>query len=323
VSRPIPFSFEEHDLDGARAAIARNYFPTSLDLLSARSPYEFRFDGHVDGPLAVGYAWYTSAMRIGMGETGGVYVNFPVKGTMLAEHRHREVDVSPERAAVFQPTGPVRMTTSDDYASYAVKIETRALDEAVEALVGHPVAGELELGPDLDLKKGPGRGWARLVRLLATESGPDGLAADSRVSAPLREAVVHGLLRVAEHRYREALDAPIRSFAPAAVRRVVDAVQADPGHPFTLTEMAATAMVSVRTLQEAFRRHLGVSPREYLRRVRLDRAHRELLAADPAAMTVGRVAQRWGFAHTGRFAAAYRARYGLAPSDTLRGRAIG
>jgi AraC-like DNA-binding protein len=35
-------------------------------------------------------------------------------------------------------------------------------------------------------------------------------------------------------------------------------------------------------------------------------------------MTVAAVAHRWGFAHLGRFASAYRCRFGEPPSDTLR-----
>ncbi|MBV9195797.1 MAG: AraC family transcriptional regulator [Solirubrobacterales bacterium] len=47
-------------------------------------------------------------------------------------------------------------------------------------------------------------------------------------------------------------------------------------------------------------------------------AHRELLASDAAQCTVGELAARWGFLNPGRFAAAYRARYGVSPSVTLR-----
>ncbi|MEX5302817.1 helix-turn-helix domain-containing protein [Kocuria sabuli] len=51
---------------------------------------------------------------------------------------------------------------------------------------------------------------------------------------------------------------------------------------------------------------------------RLEAAHADLLAADPTTgSTVAEVAARWGFAHQGRFAAAYRPRYGQAPSTTL------
>jgi transcriptional regulator GlxA family with amidase domain len=56
----------------------------------------------------------------------------------------------------------------------------------------------------------------------------------------------------------------------------------------------------------------------YLRQIRLTRAHEELRQARPGRTTVALVAHRWGFSHLGRFAAAYRERYGVAPSGTLR-----
>ena len=58
---------------------------------------------------------------------------------------------------------------------------------------------------------------------------------------------------------------------------------------------------------------------EHLRSVRLDRAHADLVAADPAVDTVAAIALRWGFGHAGRFAKDYRARFRRSPSDTLRG----
>ena len=77
--------------------------------------------------------------------------------------------------------------------------------------------------------------------------------------------------------------------------------------------------MSVRALQYAFRSHCGITPTGYLRRVRLERAHRQLQTADPAVgMTVAEAARRWGWANQAKFAAAYRAHYGVPPSHTLR-----
>ena len=70
-------------------------------------------------------------------------------------------------------------------------------------------------------------------------------------------------------------------------------------------------------MQLAFRRHLDTTPTRYLRRVRLDHAHRQLLTADPERDTVTAVAYRWGFASSSRFAAYYRTAYGVSPSSTL------
>lgn len=54
---------------------------------------------------------------------------------------------------------------------------------------------------------------------------------------------------------------------------------------------------------------------DYLRRVRLDLARRDLLSGD--ATNVAEVAHRWGFVNQGRFAARYRALYGQTPNATL------
>jgi transcriptional regulator GlxA family with amidase domain len=85
-----------------------------------------------------------------------------------------------------------------------------------------------------------------------------------------------------------------------------------------LSDIAAAVNVTPRSVQYLFRRHLGTTPLEYLRRVRLHRAHCDLQAADPAVDTVTAIACRWGFAHAGRFSMAYKEVFGTAPSRTLR-----
>ncbi|MER5356295.1 helix-turn-helix transcriptional regulator [Kitasatospora sp. NPDC002551] len=107
---------------------------------------------------------------------------------------------------------------------------------------------------------------------------------------------------------------------PATVRRAVAFIEANAERDIALADIAAAAFVTPRGLQYAFRRHLGTTPLAHLRRVRLDAAHRELLAADPAGTTVTRIAMRWGFAHAGHFAGLYRRTYLRRPGDTLRER---
>jgi AraC-like DNA-binding protein len=43
-----------------------------------------------------------------------------------------------------------------------------------------------------------------------------------------------------------------------------------------------------------------------------------LMNCDRSKTTVTEVAQRWGFAHTGRFAVLYRQAYGQSPHTTLK-----
>ncbi|GAA3455470.1 AraC family transcriptional regulator [Dactylosporangium matsuzakiense] len=111
-----------------------------------------------------------------------------------------------------------------------------------------------------------------------------------------------------------------RDAHPVTLRRAVAFIDSNAHRDVSPGDVAAAAHVTIRTLQLAFRRHLDTTPGAYLRRVRLEHAHRDLLAGDPAHTTVGAVAARWGFASHSRFTAHYHAAYGQAPSETLRRR---
>lgn len=105
---------------------------------------------------------------------------------------------------------------------------------------------------------------------------------------------------------------------PETLRRAIAFIHENAHLDIGLSDIAAAISVTPRSVQYMFRRHLGTTPLEYLRRVRLDRAHRDLLAANPAVDTVMEIAGRWRFSHAGRFSIAYKQAFGLPPSRTLR-----
>jgi transcriptional regulator GlxA family with amidase domain len=57
---------------------------------------------------------------------------------------------------------------------------------------------------------------------------------------------------------------------------------------------------------------------QYARGRRLDDVRQKLLTSDPATTQVTSVAMDYGFWELGRFAQAYRGRFGERPSETLR-----
>lgn len=105
-----------------------------------------------------------------------------------------------------------------------------------------------------------------------------------------------------------------RGAAPSSVRRALAFIDENAHRPITVDDVAAAAYISTRGLQYAFRRALDSTPAEHLRRARLAGAHRDLRRSDGSS--VAAIARRWGFSHPSRFAAAYRAEYGVNPSAT-------
>ncbi|HET6970470.1 MAG TPA: helix-turn-helix domain-containing protein, partial [Phenylobacterium sp.] len=110
--------------------------------------------------------------------------------------------------------------------------------------------------------------------------------------------------------------------APGRHRRIVSrlehALAERPEEMLSLSDLCAEVGVAQRTLNLACEEFLGQGAMRYARGRRLDHVRRRLLTADPAATRVTEVAMGYGFWELGRFAQAYRLRFGERPSDTLR-----
>jgi AraC-like DNA-binding protein len=166
--------------------------------------------------------------------------------------------------------------------------------------------------------------WSRL----ATHVHDDVLTSDALLSAPLVRAntlrqLATALLATFPNTALEVLNDPGvgegGAAEPATVRRAVEYMESHAHEDIGLTEIADAARIGARSLQLAFRRHRDTTPLEYLRRIRLESAHRDLLAGDPTrGDRVELIAARWGFGHPGRFSVIYREQYGRSPSATLR-----
>ena len=84
-----------------------------------------------------------------------------------------------------------------------------------------------------------------------------------------------------------------------------------------MEDLCRATGVSIRTVQRCFRQYFGVTVTSYLKAVRLDAAHCDLVTANPSRDTVTRIALRNGCSHLGRFSSEFRERFGQLPHETL------
>lgn len=90
-------------------------------------------------------------------------------------------------------------------------------------------------------------------------------------------------------------------------------LHAEPGG--LVPDMMAKLEIGRRTLEYEIQELAGMSPYAWITALRLDQVRRDLASAADRSR-VGDVAARWGFAHHGRFARAYEARFGELPRQT-------
>lgn len=102
----------------------------------------------------------------------------------------------------------------------------------------------------------------------------------------------------------------------AAARAAAEWLHARCDEPVRMGDLANELGVSLRGLQQAFRRLYGLTLHEYLRGARLQSAHLDLTS--DGEVSIAEVAYRWGFSSPSRFARYYREYFGTLPSEANR-----
>jgi AraC-like DNA-binding protein len=110
------------------------------------------------------------------------------------------------------------------------------------------------------------------------------------------------------------VDHDVADDSPSTVRRAARIIEAHASEELTPGDLARECNVTPRALQYAFRKHLGCTPQDYLRRVRLDLVRRTL--RDGTSLSVSDAAAAHGFFNPGRFASDYRQVFDENPRET-------
>lgn len=308
---PWTSRFETTDPGEAHAFLRQVYGENTMRVIGDQDAFRMSHVARGAGPLSSATLVQTPTVEHLTQPSGRLVVAHVLRG-------HVDTGDDAQRAGpgdvllVGTPDRPRALRSED------VELHLVQLDQAVVADLVEP-AGE---GPAIFTRSRPvsaasARRCAGLLEFLARDLLADEDADGSpllveQAARLLGAALLSTFPNTATHPHDPGMS------APATLRHALAFVEDHVHEPVSLAEIAAAAHVTTRTLQLTFRQQLATTPTEYLRRVRLDRAHQELLTAEPGdGVSVTDVARRWGFGHAGRFAARYRQVYGRSPRETL------
>jgi AraC-like DNA-binding protein len=295
-----------------------------LELLSDPTSFSLTQRASRLGPITFCEFLARSEVSMDSGEhCSGYRLNVVRSGYLESTHRGESLRAGPGAVAVYQPQGHAAARWAAGSRMLAVKIDRWAVDHALSDALGWQVAPQPDFTPVMPIGAAATRSWIKMLLLLKEQLfRSDSLLHQPLVGLPFVDSLVRGFLLAADHSHRNAVRADQGQAPPRNVRAAIDIIDAEAHLPTSVSSLAARTHVSVRALQEGFRRHLGMSPMAYLREVRLRQAHQALVELDPSEVTVASVAYRWGFTNLGRFAATHANRYGEAPSVTLQKKAF-
>ena len=316
---PARISIDTTDPDEAHSYLQTTYVEHSVRLTGSRDQFRFRHNITDGGSFFVARYEHSMNCQVDTDPFGYLLVG-QVFGGRLRLRTSGHDELSPGRGELFllDPHAPMRINW-ESFQAGLVKLDLDVVQRVAAETTGDPGA-QVRFGLSRAVSAERARHWQHLVRYVAQDFCNNELAyASPLIYGHTMRLLAATVLETFPNTTMGATPERPGGTDASAVRRAVAYIDDHAAEPIGLAEIAAAARLGTRTVQEAFRRHLDTTPVAYLRRVRLERAHRDLRAADPVAgTTVAEIAARWGFAHHGRFAALYQESYGHSPSHTLR-----
>ena len=225
-------------------------------------------------------------------------------------------DLTASDMAIFRTGGEFESLSPPGFEGLSISIDAALLEESFEA-VGMSLDSDCTAVGSGLLRGDPGilQRVRRRATLILDEM-------DDRRDVPARSELLEELnfqlpidlalaIQSADGEPRQA-DSRTRDFA---FRRAVSFINDHPDESISVRGLCQEVGVGWTTLVQAFREHFGVTPKAYIRAVRLHGARRGLLEATSEEL-VADVANRRGFWHMGQFAADYKRLFGELPSDS-------
>lgn len=309
--------FASRDIHETRSLVAKVMKPHRLGVAAQGQRLNARMHHLTLGQVSVSRLCYGAEVEIEPGELDEFFlVMMPVQGHAVIRCGGEEIESHAERASVISPHLGTRMRWSADCDQLMVRISRSFLERMLVAHMGRDLDDPVSFA--LSFQWRDQHAWHCLMRYLVDWAEQPLQVTDHLLTvAHIEQLVACTLLSAQSHNYRDCGKTRRHAVLPKHVKRVQEFLQAHAHEPIRSEQLAEVAGVSLRSLYTGFQDFCGVSPMQYLRDLRLERARTDLLAGMPSGGVSG-VALRWGFAHMGRFSAEYKAKFGESPSQTIR-----
>ena len=299
--------------------MSQTYLPATFTSPVRTPNLDVRLNVIKIGRITAGYLRFGDAMRVRTTEAANYHLDIPIAGSSaMRSGLGPPVYATPSTAAVFMPGRPAELDCDRDCAQICLMFPREDIHAELENLLGEPVAPPLEFTRPMDLRTPAGATFLETLHLIDLASAPGNrLLSHPLARLRLEQVLMLTLLLTQPNNYSAALQRTPKTPGPGPITQAIELIRARPEHPWTVATLAAEVAVSVRSLQAGFTHTVGQPPMRYLRQVRLERVHDELIHAAPGATTISQTATRWGFTHLGRFASEYRRTFGELPSAFL------
>lgn len=315
--------FRSHDPEQAKEQVARVFCPHELRQLNSKHPFASTHNRIQLGETALNYLSYGTDVSIDPGCLSRFFlVQLPLQGSAQISCGGQTVESTPDTAVILNPDEATKMLWRHNAAQLLLWIPRTSIEQRVEEILGEKLSTPLSFDLGINQRKGMTSAWCTMVKDLARnidDNGTDWLRFRPTARA-LEDCLIRGLIYQQNHNYTARLLHPIERAESRHLQRAIEYVDSHSNNGITVSDIAHHAHISIRALEEGFRKQYDTTPLIYLRNKRIDQVRNAIVAnaLSGATETITEIAFRHGFNHLGRFSAYYRERIGESPSETAR-----
>ncbi len=136
---------------------------------------------------------------------------------------------------------------------------------------------------------------------------------DSVDIVAVEETIYHKIVHCLDISQRR--DSATRSNRLASMQRAIDFIKSHSRDVYTVTDVCRASATTSRTLERVFREELAVTPKQYMKLVKLTGVRQDLIKLSQEE-SIKDIALSWGFWHMSQFAQDYKNQFGKLPSQT-------
>ena len=312
---------QTRELDEARDVVAKVFRNDhSLELIGRSAFLDARMHYIQVGECSLSFFRYGGPLKLQIEEEHDFYhVQIPLVGPALVSTQVGNIHSMPGMGAVISAGAIMHMDWGVDTTRLIVRFEQERLEHHLASFLERDLDGPIEFKIPFPMVSPGARAFQSLTFDLAQQIDRDVTILQSPMVATHYEKLLMSILLQAQyHNYWDELQAEVSPATPYYVKRALSFMREHADQTITMETLAEQSGVSTRSLYAGFQRFQEITPMGFLKTVRLQRAQADLLAADPAQISVTEIATKWGFFHLGRFSGDYRKAFGETPSMTLK-----
>ncbi|MBD0688206.1 hypothetical protein BG452_00070 [Streptomyces sp. CBMA123] len=291
--------------------VSRAFVPLAVDLLE-EVPSPGTIVSHQLGSVRItrvqaGPQVVTRSRRmIAAGGAPSIVLSLQQRGTAIKEQDGRESVIRPGEFSITDTTRVYRKRIEEGFVFTSFQFPRAELDVSerdVRALTATSFSGT--------------EGSAALVTTYLARMAREAESLDEAVGRRAAATALDLLALLVDD--RSGRSQPQASRTAGSLERVKEHILRNLRDPdLSPSTIAEANLMSVRFLHKLF--HLeGTTVGGWIRKQRLERCSRDLLRPVSAELGVAGIARRWGFANSSHFSRAFRAAYGMTPSDWQAG----